>query len=74
MSSLAEGGLPSAATFASLYQAGQTATKSGIMHRLKDDTEGTIVLVGKWEVFIIQQNLFTFTRFNIVITKQVHGW
>ena len=44
------GGLPTAATFTSLYQAGQTVQRHGIMHRLKDGTEGTIVLVGTWEV------------------------
>ena len=45
-------GGPTAATFANLYQAGQNVQKHGIMHRLKDDTEGTLVLVGTWEVFI----------------------
>ncbi len=44
------GGLPSASTFTSLYQTGQNIQKHGIMNRLKDGTEGTISLVGDWEV------------------------
>lgn len=36
--------------FANLYQVGQNVQKVGIMHRLKEGTEGTLVLVGAWEV------------------------
>ena len=45
--------MPNAATFASLYQTGQNVQKAGIMHRLKDGTEGTLSLVGYWEVLKI---------------------
>ena len=57
---LESGGLPSAAAFASLYQAGaQTGHKHGILHRLKPDTEGTITLVGYWEVYYNSTSLCT---------------
>ena len=51
------GGLPSSSTFANLYQVGQNVQKHGIMHRLKEGTEGTLVLVGAWEVNNIQHYL-----------------
>ena len=42
--------MPSASTFTNLYQTGQNIHRTGIMHRLKDGTEGTITLVGAWQV------------------------
>ena len=48
------------ATFANLYQTGQNVQKAGIMHRLKDGTEGTLSLVGYWEY--ISEPLCVFMR------------
>ena len=49
--------MPSASTFANLYQTGQNVKKTGIMNRLQDGTEGTITLVGAWEV-VCNLNMF----------------
>ena len=51
---LESGGMPSADTFTSLYHIGQNVQKVGIMHRLKDETEGCISLVGYWKVSLVK--------------------
>ena len=51
---LESGGMPSADTFTSLYHIGQNVQKVGIMHRLKDETEGCISLVGYWKVSFVK--------------------
>ena len=63
-----ESGGVGASTFANLYSAGQIAQKStGIMNRLKEGTEGTITLVGYWEVISTQEFCICFHQFFKII-------
>ena len=40
------------AAFINMYQVGMNVQNTGIMHRLKEGTEGTITMVGTWEVIL----------------------
>ena len=60
------GGLPTAATFANLYQVGQKVDKSGIMHMLKEGTEGTLALVGTWMVINVKHFIGVYVLWHIL--------